>query len=394
MFYFIKKTNLCALFKVILFLSACLIFWFVFDFQKNAKGQKLYFEIPKPIPLSTASKNYFFQKSESWYKQSLQNQNFEGEIIVAKNGNIVFQQKVERKKTLKENSNVIKSNHIASVSKTFTAMAIIRLCEEKKIALDQSFQQYFPDFNYPGVTIRSLLNHRSGLPNYIYFMEELGWNKKVFIRNNDVLRWMIEKKRDIKNIEKPNRRFNYCNTNYVLLALLIEKLSGESYPTYLKRTLFDPLNMEHTFVYTDKDSLRTNLSYNWKGQEEAFTYLDKTFGDKNIFSTASDLLKWDRLLRTNAYINQALLQQAYMPYSNEHKGTRNYGLGWRMILTDEETPIIYHNGWWHGSNVVFIRLLKEDATIIVIGNRYNRSIYKARELIGIFKENFQSDMID
>lgn len=393
-FYFMKKINLTSLFKVILLLTACIITWFVFNFFKNSKGQEPIFEIPQPTPLSTASRNYFFQKSDSWFKQTLQNQNFEGEIIVAKNGNIVFQHSDENKIRKTKNSTIEKSIHIASVSKTFTAMATIRLCQEKKIELDQLFQRYFPAFNYPGVTIRSLLNHRSGLPNYIYFMEDLGWNKKLFMKNGDVLQWMIAKKGEIKNIEKPNRRFNYCNTNYVLLALLIEKISGEPFPAYLKRTLFYPLQMEHTFVYTDADSLRANHSYNWKGQTEAFTYLDKTYGDKNIFSTAADLLKWDRLLRTNEYLNTEFLEQVYKPYSHEHKGTRNYGLGWRMLLTTDDNPIIYHNGWWHGNNAVFIRLLKEDATIIVLGNRYNRNIYKARELIGLFKENFQLDLVD
>jgi CubicO group peptidase (beta-lactamase class C family) len=389
-----KKNNLTSLFKVILLITVGIIVWFSFNFFMNATGQDSNFEIPQPTPLSATSRNYFFNKSESWFKQTLQNQNFEGEIIVAKNGNIVFQHSDENKIRKTKNSTIEKSIHIASVSKTFTAMATIRLCQEKKIELDQLFQRYFPAFNYPGVTIRSLLNHRSGLPNYIYFMEDLGWNKKLFMKNGDVLQWMIAKKGEIENIEKPNRRFNYCNTNYVLLALLIEKISGEPFPAYLKRTLFDPLQMEHTFVYTDADSLRANHSYNWKGQAEAFTYLDKTYGDKNIFSTAADLLKWDRLLRTNVYLNTEFLEQAYKPYSQEHKGNRNYGLGWRMLLTTDDNPIIFHNGWWHGNNAVFIRLLKEDATIIVLGNRYNRNIYKARELIGLFKENFQLDLVD
>jgi CubicO group peptidase (beta-lactamase class C family) len=342
-------------------------------------------EIQQPLELGCGS----------WFRHFLMNQGFSGGILVAHHGHVVYERYQGMEKL--HGAVAVTSNspfHIASVSKTFTAMAVLRLCQEKRIDLDQSFQHYFPGFNYPGVTIRSLLNHRSGLPNYVYFMEEIGWDIRRFVRNEDVLQWMIDKRHIIRNIEKPNRRFQYCNTNYVLLALLIEKVTGQSFPAYLKQSIFDPLDMNHSFVYTDADSLRATPSYNWKGQEEAFTYLDKTYGDKNIFSTPGDLLKWDRLLRTDAYLNAAMLQQAYLPYSNEHRGTRNYGLGWRMIAMDEDNPIIYHNGWWHGSNAVFIRLLKEDATIIVLGNRYNRNIYKARELIGLFKQRFESDLGD
>ena len=141
--------------------------------------------------------------------------------------------------------------------------------------------------------------------------------------------------------------------------------------------------MNNSFVYSDKDSVRTTPSYDWRNYQAMFINLDKVYGDKNIFSTPEDLLKWDRLLSSELYLTKATLAEAYKPYSNEKAGVRNYGLGWRMYNFPHK-KIIYHNGWWHGSNAVFIRLIEEDATIIVIGNKYNRNIYKAKELIGIF----------
>jgi CubicO group peptidase (beta-lactamase class C family) len=219
----------------------------------------------------------------------------------------------------------------------------------------------------------------------------LGWNKKKYVSNQDVLNTLIQEKSRLTKTEKPNRRFCYCNTNYVLLALLIEKLSGISYPNYIKQEIFAPLHMDDSFVYTDMDSIRATPSYDWRQQTAVFMNLDKVYGDKNIFSTPRDLLKWDRLLYTNQFLQDSILNQAYQPYSNERAGIRNYGLGWRMYDYPNGYKIIYHNGWWHGSNAVFIRLIKEDATIILIGNQYNRNIYRARDLIGAFVEHYTAD---
>jgi CubicO group peptidase (beta-lactamase class C family) len=206
--------------------------------------------------------------------------------------------------------------------------------------------------------------------------------------NADILNALINRKSELRNITSPNKHFTYCNTNFALLALLIEKITKQSYPEYLKKVIFEPLQMKNTFVYTSADSMKANPSYNWKCQQEAFMNLDNVYGDKNIFSTPQDLLKWDRLLATHEFLSEKTLQEAYKPYSNERAGIRNYGLGWRMYNFPSGYKIIYHNGWWHGSNAVFIRLPKEDATIIVIGNKYNRNIYKAKELIGLFVKNF------
>ncbi|MCX6292859.1 MAG: serine hydrolase, partial [Sphingobacteriales bacterium] len=252
--------------------------------------------------------------------------------------------------------------------------------------LDDPFSKYFNQFNYPGVTIITLLNHRSGLPNYVYFMDELGWKKKT-VTNQDVLNTLIQQKNKLKNLNPPNRKFAYCNTNYVLLALLIEKITQTPFAEHLKKTIFIPLEMNHSFVYTDADSSKTTPSFDAKGKQTAFINLDKVVGDKNVFSTPEDLLKWDRILSSKQYLNDSMLQQAYQPYSHEKEGIRNYGLGWRMFNYPDGYKIIYHNGWWHGNNVVFMRLLKEDATIILIGNKFNKKIYSAREISTFFIQN-------
>jgi len=331
----------------------------------------------------------------NWYDSYLNKSRFNGAILVAKNGQIIYEKYVGNAHVgYQDPINASTPFHIASVSKTFTAMVTLKLWQDKKINIDDEFSKYFTDFNYPGVTIRSLLNHRSGLPNYVYFMDEAGWDPKKYVTNQDVYNFLVSKKSQLQNIGKPNRGFSYCNTNYALLALLIEKITKTSYPKYLKKTIFEPLQMKNSFVYTSADSMRATPSYDWRGYQATFIDVDKVYGDKNIFSTPSDMLKWDRLLSSNLYLSEKTLEEAYKPYSNERPGIRNYGLGWRMYNFPNGNKIIYHNGWWHGSNAVFIRMIKEDATIIVLGNQYNTSIYKARYLVGLFNPAYGNSSED
>ncbi len=341
--------------------------------------------IPIPIPLSEEDFKRYHAGCTQWYEKTLKSSGFNGGILVAKNGNIVFEAyngnvHLNRKDAIDSNS----SFHIASVSKTFTAMAVLKLWQDSLLNIDEEFSKYFPAFNYPGVTIRSLLSHRSGLPNYLYFMETLGWDKKKLIRNEDVLDYLITRKANITNISSPNTRFTYCNTNYALLALLVEKQSGKKFSEYLQQTFFAPLQMKHTFIFNSLDTSKVNPSYDWRGRLIPLNFLDGVYGDKNVYTTPRDLLKWDRALTSGKIFTSKTLEQAYTPYSNEKNGVKNYGLGWRMNIYPNGKKTIYHNGWWHGSNAAFVRLLDDSVTIIIIGNKYNRNIYHAKELAKVF----------
>jgi CubicO group peptidase (beta-lactamase class C family) len=222
-------------------------------------------------------------------------------------------------------------------------------------------------------------------------MEKLQWPKNVFATNSDILKLLIERKAEIDDIQRPDTHFKYCNTNFVLLALIIEKVTGKSYPEYMQTEIFAPLGMKNSFVYSDKDSSKITPSFERNGAQFAFNHLDKIYGDKNIFSTPRDLLIWDEGLKRSNFLNSEMLEMAYTPYSNEKAGSRNYGLGWRMMLQSDGRKLIYHNGWWHGNNTVFLRLLDQDATVIVLGNQYNKGVYKAKEMLSIFDPSFSSE---
>jgi CubicO group peptidase (beta-lactamase class C family) len=342
--------------------------------------------VPGTIPASEFSR--INTACEKWYDSVLKPVNFNGGVLVAKNGQIIFEKysgtgHLAGTDTITANT----PTHIASVSKTFTAMAVLKLVQDNKIQLEDEFNKYFPAFNFPGITIRNLLSHRSGLPNYLYFMEDPHWDKIDYINNQDVLDYLINHKADLKDITSPGTHFAYCNTNYALLALLIEKVTGISYPQYIQKIFFIPLQMKNSFVFTPGDSLKANPSYDWKGTQISKNALEHVYGDKNIYSTPRDLLKWDRALATNLIFNPSIFEQAYTPYSNEKPGIRNYGLGWRMNIYPNGIKLIYHNGWWHGNNAAFIRMIDEDATIIVMGNRFTRAVYKSKSLAGLFNSS-------
>jgi len=351
--------------------------------------------LPHPGTISKSEEAALHEGCKEWYESVLLRSGFNGGMIVAKKGNIVFEAYHGTGHWGEHDTITVNTPfHIASVSKTFTAMAVLKFWQDGKLNIDDELSKYFPDFNYPGVTVRSLLNHRSGLPNYVYFMETLGWDKKKFIQNSDVLNYLITRKAELTNIATPNTHFTYCNTNYALLALLLEKVSGIKYPVLLQQIFFGPLQMKNSFVCDTAMLQKVNPSYDWRGRIMPFNFLDAVYGDKNIYTTPRDLLNWDRALSSGKLFTEKTLEAAFTPYSNEKPGVRNYGLGWRMNVYPDGKKMIYHNGWWHGNNAAFIRLIKDSATIIVVGNKFNRGIYHAKDIAGLFSEYGTSEEED
>lgn len=327
---------------------------------------------------------------DEFYNKRLVKTGFNGAILVAKDGQILFEK-------YKGYSNFIAKDtltqhtpfHIASTSKTFTGMAVLRLWEEGKLSLEDTLQKYFPQLPYRGITIRMLLSHRSGLPNYLYFMDSI-WDKHKEMTNADVVNALIQHRPQIQNL--PDKRFQYCNTNFVLLALIIEKITAQPFPDYMKKNLFEPLGMHDTYIFSIKDTASYNPTWSVSKPFEMDAY-DCTYGDKNVYSTVRDLFLWDKSLYEHTYIRKSTLDMAYTPLSNEVRSMHNYGLAWRLFIKDGDT-VIYHNGKWHGTNTSFIRLTQDTATIIVLGNKENRSIYQAKEMEGIFSGRYEMDKLD
>jgi CubicO group peptidase (beta-lactamase class C family) len=349
---------------------------------------------PTPGNLNKQEFRHYVRVLNSFFESNLLSRNFNGSILVAKEGNVLYEKYIGfadiRTRELMTDTTPI---HIASTSKTFTAVAVLQLAQENKLSLEDSIQRFFPGFPYPGITVKMLLSHRSGLPNYLYFMEKSGWDRKKQVTNADMLNTLYTQKPG--TYYKPGKRFSYCNTNFVLLSMIVEKVTGIPFPQYMQLKFFGPLKMSHTFVCTLADSGKATPSFNPNGRVWQNDNLEGTYGDKNIYSTPKDLLKWDQALYTEQIISKKMLDSAFTPYSLERPSVHNYGLGFRMLLLPNGKKVIYHFGRWHGCNAAFARLTEEKATIIILGNRYNRNIYsvahKAYDLFGDYQQNHDDD---
>jgi CubicO group peptidase (beta-lactamase class C family) len=316
---------------------------------------------------------------------------FNGSVLVAKNGEVIFERYSGFRNPKVPADSISPSTpfHLASVSKTFTAMAVLKLQEEGKLSINDEITKFFPEVPLPGVTIKTLLNHRSGIPNYVHYMERLGWDRSRQMTNKDVLDFIIARRKDIQ-IGPPDRRFSYSNTNYALLALIIEKVTGQTFPEFMRLAFFDPLGMKDTYVFTMSDSARFLPSYFSSGRQYAFDYLDQVYGDKNIYSTVRDMLKWDRALYAGSFFSKSTLDSAFVGYSFEKPGINNYGLGWRMFALKSGRKFVYHNGWWHGNRTAFYRLPDDGVSIIAFSNNDFTRVYACKNIADIFGNYFRT----
>jgi len=358
--------------------------------QSGAKRQEIVksndtvvFINPRP-PLDSAEARRYHDMVAEFIDKHISERYFSGGILVAKNGVPVYE-RYSGFSSFKTKDSITPETplQVASTGKTLTAAAILKLVQENKMNLNDPVAKFIPEFPYEGVTVKMLLNHRSGLPNYLYYMDQMGWDRNKTATNEDVIRTMIEWKPPVTAL--PDRRFQYCNTNYVVLASIIEKVSGLSFAQYMEQNLFKPLGMNNTFVRTAEDSADVVYSHKFNGTLWRPDFSDGPVGDKNIYSTCRDLLKWDQALYDGRIISPALLDSAFTPYSFEKPGIKNYGLGWHLLLLPNSKKVIFHNGRWHGFNAVFARLTDEQVTIIMTGNKMNLGVYSiARKMYNLF----------
>jgi CubicO group peptidase (beta-lactamase class C family) len=150
--------------------------------------------------------------------------------------------------------------------------------------------------------------------------------------------------------------------------------------------------MNDSYVFSMDDSLTAIRSFTPSGGVWAWDFLDNTYGDKNIYTTPQDLLRWSLAVSNYNIISKELLDTAFSPMSNDKPSVHNYGLGWRMLLLPNGKKVVYHNGRWHGSNAAFAKLQDEHITIIIIGNRFTYRIYNtSRRSYDLFGQYLQTD---
>ncbi|WP_242693246.1 serine hydrolase domain-containing protein [Sabulibacter ruber] len=316
-------------------------------------------------------------KLDSLFRYFHKRRGFNGAVLVTKYDKVIYKGAFGfadffRKDTLTTET----AFQLASVSKQFTAMAIMMLKEEEKLSYEDSVQQYIPNFPYHGITIRQLLTHQSGLSNYTYFSDKLWPDRNKNLTNEDVLNLMAT--HQPKPYYQPNTHFDYSNTGYSLLASIVEKVSEKPFAEFLRERIFEPLEMKHTFTYSPDVATLTGqiaTGHTRFRQKRTTDYLDTVLGDKGVYSTVEDLYKWDQALYTQKLVKRETLDEAFTGgiLKKKKKQTEDYGFGWRIRPIENGDTVVYHGGLWHGFSTYLLRNTKEHSALIVLSNLPNGS---------------------
>lgn len=263
---------------------------------------------------------------------------------------------------------------LASVSKMFTAEAVMLLHAQGKLDYDDTLTKYIPDFPYPGITIRHLLNHRSGLSRYETLADEHWPDRTVPLDNESMID--LYRRYHPEPYNQPDVTFHYSNINYALLATVVERASGQPFEEYLREHVFEPLGMDHTYVYSLRgvSSINTFVDTEVQGHDllkqgarrAQEDYLNGVMGDKMVYSTVDDLYRFAYALDHQLLLPDSLQREAFVPGSPEWKRGENYGFGWRMH--ERHPGAVYHYGWWKGYRSFFVRDTVLHRTLIILTN--------------------------
>ncbi|MGO1244574.1 MAG: serine hydrolase domain-containing protein [Sphingobacterium sp.] len=312
---------------------------------------------------------------------------FNGNVLIAKKGKIIYQNTFGWADYLHKDSLKITSKfELASVSKPLTSLGVLKLIEDGKLQYTQTVNDFFPDFPYPGVTIDMLLSHRSGLPNYVYFSEDKWPDRSKAMSNMDAMNLLIEFKP--ARYGSPGGRYHYNNSNFMVLASIIEKITGSDFGVYMKETIFDPAGMKNTAVLSKAvyETIPTDVVGHDKVWRRSVVqnYLDGPVGDKGIYSTVQDLFLLDAALKDERIVKKSTLDSAYVPRTDSKNSTFGYGYGWRTF-SPKDAQVVYHTGWWHGFRNLYVRDLTHDVTIVLLSNMANGSLLRLDELYEILE---------
>ena len=331
-------------------------------------------------------------KGDKWIADFVNNLHkkygFNGNMLVAKDGKILYEKAIGWADYLHRDSLKINSEfELASVTKTFTGTAIMQLVEKGKLSLTDDVKKFYPNFPYDGINVKLLLTHRSGMMNYVYFTDGIWKDKKKPMSNQDVMNLIAEYKPN--KYAKPDTRFHYNNSNFMVLAAIIEKVTGKTYADYMMENIFKPAGMKHTHVYST--TVYPKIPVDVVGHDRTWRYsvvqnfLDGPVGDKGIYSTIHDLVLYDKSLKNGRLLKKESLDSAYKGHNKAINGHFNYGYGWRIFDGDNDRKVVYHTGLWHGFRHIYIRDVQKNIVIIFLGNLTNGSLLHLDELYKYLK---------
>lgn len=302
-----------------------------------------------------------------------------GSMIYGKGDSIIYEKWTGYKKLSKvgnRNEMITKESlfNLASLSKQFTATAILLLASQDKLDLDDPITKYLPSLPYSQVTIKNLLTHTSGIPEYLDY--EKYFNKNTSYTNQMIINYFAARVPASKVV--PNREFKYINTNYVFLASIVEKVTGEKFEDYSRKNLFIPAGMTNTFFYTELSDI-PNIDlcegHLRNKSQVSDNILNSVVGDKSLYSTAEDLFKWYKAF----FIEYKILPKEWVELAitpqNYIKGklpNELYGYGFRIENNPKAGTLVYHGGLWKGFHHVMTFRPKDQLFILFLSNYRNR----------------------
>lgn len=305
---------------------------------------------------------------------------FNGSILIVEEGDLVYENTLgfanfETREPLDSEMPF----YLASLAKQFTAMGIMMLVEEKKISYEDEINRFFPLIPdlYKNITVHQLLTHTSGVKDY--FKLNI---MKSGLKNIDVYEGLVNTKQ--LNFHSGSK-YQYSNSGYVLLAMIIQIASGQMYENFMDDRIFIPLNMSHSYVLTERTK-QINYVKGYTAKLKPNDYNLFTYGDGGIFSTASDLLKWHNALQNNTLVSSKSLLEAYTPVELANGQKRRYGYGWE-IGNNLYGKLVFHTGGLAGYRTYIERQLDSSNVIIILTNTSNSHILEIRnKLVKILDE--------
>ena len=363
-----KSNKNTLLISLILFLGV-LIFGYFYPFSDPLLPKPKKIEIKKEPVIKVDTIHLKIDSILTRYQKKTY---FNGSVLVAYKGNVIHRKNYGyadlRRRTTLTDSSIFQ---LASVSKQFTAAAVLILIDENKLQLTDKLRDFFPQLPFEGITIKHLLNHTSGLPLYFWYADHV-WDSDTPPNNQQMIETMA--KNEMKPFFAPGQKFEYSNTGYFLLASILEKVSGLSFANFLKTKIFDPLNMNQTYVYTYPfDSIRTHqligyqVSRRGRAREIPPFLNDGIYGDKNVYSTTKDLFLWLKGLNEGKILSQNSLKLMYTQGKTNSGWKAPYGMGFRLENRNDEN-VIYHNGKWNGFRTSVKNYIDNDIWVILLNH--------------------------
>lgn len=332
-----------------------------------------FFQVPElNIPENSSEKEKIVL-IDNWFEKLNSERKFNGGILITKDGKPTLAKTygfTDSSKTEKLTNN--SSFRLASISKQFTASGIMLLKEKELIDYDDLVLKYISGFPYDNVTIRNLLNQTSGIPDSYIDLAEKAKDEIGILTNEKAIQLIVDSKP--KAHFQPNVNYEYSNTNYIILARIIELVSHQSFENFMKDNIFTPLGMNDTRVWNLISEEKT-----FKGKTDGFieiigkireikpTFVDGVAGDGAVFSSINDFVKWDNFWYDNNLISSENLKEAFKRPTLNNGTKSNYGFGW-VIINDD---VAMHDGAWLAAHTYYVRNTKKKTSFVFLDNSCN-----------------------